>query len=59
LSRPLLESVFPGSMPDPLLINTALAKSRLADLLRDHLRQFPKIAAAAPVGVFRRPLYCT
>lgn len=44
LSRPLLESVFPGSMPAPALINAALANSRLAGLLRDHLQQFPMIA---------------
>lgn len=44
LSRSLLESVFPGSVPPPALINAALAKSRLAGLLRDHLQQFPRMA---------------
>ncbi|WP_168201405.1 helix-turn-helix domain-containing protein [Qingshengfaniella alkalisoli] len=44
LSRSLLESVFPGSMPAPALVNAALANSRLSGLLRDHLRQFPGIA---------------
>ncbi|TWG95035.1 AraC-like DNA-binding protein [Mesorhizobium sp. J18] len=45
LSRPLLESVFPLSMPDPEAINAALANSVLAGLLRDHLRQFPRVVA--------------
>ncbi|MGB6103309.1 MAG: helix-turn-helix domain-containing protein [Pusillimonas sp.] len=45
LSRALLESVFPGAMPAPALINAALAKSGLAGLLRDHLQQFPRVAA--------------
>lgn len=45
LSRPLLESVFPGAMPAPAQIQAALANSRLADLLREHLQQFPKIVA--------------
>lgn len=44
LSRSLLRSVFPGSMPVPALIHAALANSRLAGSLRDHLQQFPKIA---------------
>ncbi|KAB2680905.1 helix-turn-helix domain-containing protein [Brucella pseudintermedia] len=43
LSRPLLESVFPRSMPDPEVINAALANSAIAGLLRDHLRQFPRV----------------
>jgi len=45
LSRPLLESLFPGGTPDPDLITEALAHSRLAGLLRDHLRRFPDIAS--------------
>lgn len=45
LSRPLLESVLPRSMPDPVVINAALANSVLAGLLRDHLRQFPRVVA--------------
>lgn len=44
LSRALLESVFPRSIPPPALINAALADSRLAGLLRDHLQQFPRMA---------------
>src|SRR5690606_37157173 len=35
---------FPGSMPAPAQVNAALASSCLAGLLRDYLRQFPKIA---------------
>ncbi|SHI18553.1 helix-turn-helix domain-containing protein [Pollutimonas bauzanensis] len=45
LSRPLLESMFPGTPPAPAQINSALANSRLAGLLRDHLQQFPRMAA--------------
>lgn len=44
LSRPLLESLFPGPTPSPYFINAALARSRLAGLLRDHLQRFPSIA---------------
>jgi len=44
LSRALLEAVFPRSIPSPALINAALANSRLAGLLRDHLQQFPRMA---------------
>jgi len=44
LSRALFESAFPRSMPVPSLINAALAQSRLAGLLRDHLQQFPRMA---------------
>ncbi|MCI2810150.1 helix-turn-helix domain-containing protein [Eoetvoesiella caeni] len=44
LSRPLLKSLFPGAVPAPSVINAALANSRLAGLLRDHLRQFPRMA---------------
>lgn len=45
LPRPLLESVFPGAIPALALINAALDNSLLAGLLRDHLQQFPNIAA--------------
>ncbi|MCK9551953.1 hypothetical protein [Aquamicrobium sp.] len=41
LSRPLLEASVPGALPSPVLLNKALAKSRLAGLLRNHLMQFP------------------
>src|SRR5690606_21696159 len=44
LSRAMLEAAFPRSIPAPALINAALAKSRLAGLLRDHLQQFPGMA---------------
>lgn len=44
LSRPLLKSLFPGAVPMPDMINAALASSRLAGLLRDHLQQFPRMA---------------
>jgi len=46
LSRPLLASLFPGVVPAPDVINAALASSRLAGLLRDHLQQFPRMALA-------------
>lgn len=42
LSRPMLESVFTGALPPPARINAALARSRLAGLLRRHLQQFPR-----------------
>lgn len=45
LPRPLFNSVFLGSVPAPTLVNKALAKSRLTGLLRDHLKQFPTVAA--------------
>lgn len=44
LSRALLESIFPRSLPAPTLINAALAQSALAGLLRGHLQQFPCMA---------------
>lgn len=44
LSRPLMKSLFAGPLPSPAFINAALARSRLAGLLRDHLQRFPRIA---------------
>ncbi len=50
LSRPLLKSLFPRAVPKPDVINAALAQSRLAELLRDHLLQFPQMATGlAPI----------
>lgn len=46
LSRPLLASIFTGSIPDPALIGKALNSSRLSGLLGAHLAQFPKKASA-------------
>lgn len=46
LPRPLLKSVFAGPIPEPALVNEALANSRLVGLLRGHLQQFPNIAAS-------------
>lgn len=49
LPRPLLQSLFSGPAPSPAFINTALARSRLAPLLRDHLRRFPQqVTTMAP-----------
>ncbi|MDS1141192.1 helix-turn-helix domain-containing protein [Pusillimonas sp. SM2304] len=50
LSRSLLKSVFPGALPKPAQINAALASSRLAGLLSDHLQQFPRIAEGLDPG---------
>lgn len=44
LSRPLLASVFAGSIPDPALVSAALNRSPLAHLFGAHLRQFPQQA---------------
>ncbi len=46
LSRPLLASVFAGSIPEPALISKALNRSRFSGLLGAHLAQFPREAAA-------------
>ena len=50
LQRSMLEAAFGGCLPAPGLVNAALAQSGLAGLLRDHLRQFPRVVQTlAPI----------